>query len=562
MIFTFYNGLTPYYKKTYFLIFYIFSCSSFINAYATPRHNSIEEDLFKDIPVVLSVTRLEQPVTHAPAAVTIIDRDMIEASGARTIPELLRHVPGFYVGYDENDLPVTTYHGFAEIYARRIQILVDGRSVYQPSFFGVTWADLPLIIEDIDRIEVIRTPNTASYGANAFLATISIHTKKPPENKQTYFKTLYGKYDERRFVAKYGDQQGNLNYRLSLAFEKDDLYGHIESLPENERRFDRRRFTTLTANSTYRATTNDQIIANFGVLKGVSGEGNFSGPSAYAEIYDARVLSHYEQLKWEHKIAADNDISIQLYHNSHDRDDNYIELTDLNYPGPLNQDIKTERYDVELVHRFAPFTNTRMVWGVNSRWDEVDSIHFFLSTNPAKYSMRRAFTNIEWQPAHWITSNLGIMHENNSFTGSDTSPRLGINLSINPRHTLRFIHSKATRVPSTIEELADRQYCLDPPACTTYFPDWLGNPNVRAEKIISKEIGYHIIFGNNSSIDLKGYRDTMKDILFYDTSSGRLSFINGDDVEISGFEIETDYRPDSKTRLHLSYADTDIDYKG
>ena len=79
----FYNQSKSYHRKIYFFVFYIFFCSYFITAHAAP-----EEDFFAEIPVVLSVTRLEQPVTHAPAAITIIDSDMIEASGARTITEV------------------------------------------------------------------------------------------------------------------------------------------------------------------------------------------------------------------------------------------------------------------------------------------------------------------------------------------------------------------------------------------------------------------------------------------------------------------------------------------
>ena len=569
MIFTFYNGSVPYYKNAYFLVFYIFLCGSFMTASATTKQDANEENLFSEIPIVLSVTRLEQPVTHAPAAVTIIDSDMIEASGARTIPELLRHVPGFYVGYELGNIPVTTYHGFAEKFARRIQILVDGRSVYQPSFFGVTWSDLPLIIEDIDRIEVIRTPNTASYGANAFLATISIHTKKPPEKKQTYIKTLYGKYDERRFVVKHGDQQGNLNYRLSLAFEKDDLYGHMESpIPDRvtleRRRFDRKRFTTLAFNSNYRATSNNQIIANFGILKGVSGEGNYSGPTEIEEIYDVRISSHYEQLKWEHKLSAKNSLSLQLYHNRHNIGDSYIEnFGNLNPADdiPVNMDITMNRYDIELEHKLSPSSDIRMVWGLNTRLDKADSIHYFLKTNPAKFSMRRLYTNIEWQPTKWLTSNLGIMHENNSFTGTDTSPRLGINISLATGHTIRGIISKAIRVPSIIEAIGDRQYCLNPPTCSAHLHEWAGNSELIAEKVVSRELGYHMVLNNRSSIDLKIYDDTLSNIILYknDHPTANTSFDNGDDIMISGLELEADYRPDTKTRIHLSFANTDID---
>ena len=89
---------------------------------------------FQDVPVVLSATRLSQPVSESPASITVIDREMIEASGAIEIPDLFKLVPGFQVGHANNSTngPITTvtYHGLTDRYARHMQVLVDGRSVY------------------------------------------------------------------------------------------------------------------------------------------------------------------------------------------------------------------------------------------------------------------------------------------------------------------------------------------------------------------------------------------------------------------------------------------------
>ena len=108
---------------------------------------------------------------------TVIDREMIKASGFRTVPELMRLVPGMYVGFADANRPVVSLHGSADEYAHRMQILIDGRSVYLPPFGGVSWADLPLQIEDIERIEVVRGPSSASHGTNSFYGVINIITR-------------------------------------------------------------------------------------------------------------------------------------------------------------------------------------------------------------------------------------------------------------------------------------------------------------------------------------------------------------------------------------------------
>ena len=94
-----------------------------------------EADFFDEMPVVLSASRLSQPVNEAPAAVTVIDQDMIRASGFRDIPDLFRLVPGFTVAYTRDNTWGVGYHGLADAFSRRMQVLIDGRSVYTAGFW-------------------------------------------------------------------------------------------------------------------------------------------------------------------------------------------------------------------------------------------------------------------------------------------------------------------------------------------------------------------------------------------------------------------------------------------
>jgi len=151
-------------------------------ACAQQAQAEVTESAFLDeLPVVLSVSRLSQPVSEAPAAVTVIDRDMIRASGFRDIPDLLRLVPGFSVAYTRDNTWAIGYHGMADAFSRRFQVLVDGRSIYSAAYGAVYWGELPLSIDDVERIEVVRGPDAATYGANAFLAVINIITKDPSQ---------------------------------------------------------------------------------------------------------------------------------------------------------------------------------------------------------------------------------------------------------------------------------------------------------------------------------------------------------------------------------------------
>ena len=140
-----------------------------------------EDAFFSDLPVVASVSRLPQRLADAPTSVTVIDREMIKASGARELSDVFRLVPGFQTHPNNTDSARVTYHGLTdEEFSPRVQVLVDGRSLYSPLFRnGVNWALIPVALDDIERIEVVRGTNAVSYGSNAFLGVINIITLDP-----------------------------------------------------------------------------------------------------------------------------------------------------------------------------------------------------------------------------------------------------------------------------------------------------------------------------------------------------------------------------------------------
>ena len=143
--------------------------------------SSAVDDPLDDIPIVLSDNTLEQSPATSPVAISSIDREMIEASGARTIPDALRLIPGIVVGHSVNDfgdkpLLVVAYHGHSDQYSRQMNVLIDGRSIYDPLLGGVNWYNIPIAIDDIERIEVTRGPNASTYGSNSFQAVINIIT--------------------------------------------------------------------------------------------------------------------------------------------------------------------------------------------------------------------------------------------------------------------------------------------------------------------------------------------------------------------------------------------------
>lgn len=174
------------------------------------------------LPTVLSATRLKQAPAAVPGSLTVLDRELIRASGARTIPELLRLVPGMHIGYRRGNQTNVNYHGTNITEARRLQVLIDGRSVYRSGLATVDWAELALSVEDIARIEVFRGPNTAAYGANALMGVINIITRLPLDVQGTTLKYTHGDRGVRDWYVSQGGGDFQHNWRLSLSGQQDD----------------------------------------------------------------------------------------------------------------------------------------------------------------------------------------------------------------------------------------------------------------------------------------------------------------------------------------------------
>ena len=184
-----------------------------------------EDVYFSELPIVASVSRLPQRLADAPVAVTVVDREMIKASGARDLNDIFRLVPGFQTYPNNTEAARATYHGLGDgDYSSRVQVLIDGRSMLSPLFgSGVNWATLPVALEDIERIEVVRGTNAVSYGSNAFLGVINIITIDPALVRGTAVSSNYGNQNVRDYTLRTGGKIGEIgDFRFTYRYQNDD----------------------------------------------------------------------------------------------------------------------------------------------------------------------------------------------------------------------------------------------------------------------------------------------------------------------------------------------------
>lgn len=537
-----------------------------------------EDAYLGDMPKVLTVSRLSQPLSDAPSAVTIIDRETIRASGVVDLPDIFRLVPGFYVGsnagFFQTVNPVVSYHGMTDAYSRRMQVMIDGRTVYEPLYGGVQWSDLPLALTDIERIEVTRGPNAASYGANSFLGVINIITQHPLQAAGSSVSLTHGNGRNEAFY-RYGGKLNDLNYRITTGYREDDGL---------QNRNDYKRTEMISARADYRASDKDELEFQFGYNGGAREEGDKNFDAILFTPRTKDVYSHFQLVRWRRNLSQDSDLSVQAYHSFDASNDPVVsvDLTALFKPIPLvnprlyvNNDVRNERFDLEAQHTFAPLESVRLAWGGNLRLDRTYAPNFLGTTKTDAFHLARAFGQLEWRPVNRLVINAGAMLENNDTTGTDITPRASVNFKLTPQHTIRIGISTATRTPTYLEEKFHSSVIIptQTPGLTFMREFFRDDGGLNPERILSREIGYLGTCGG-LSLDMRLFNDSIDDLIqrvkvkkpyFLPAGFTKIpgapvpgTYINQGEVLVNGFESQIQWRIGGGTRLIANYARVSI----
>lgn len=188
-----------------------------------------ETDVFADIPTVSSGSRMEQMPYNSPSSVTVITSDMIKALAPNSLVEVFRLAPSFISFYINGSLPGVSGHDSTDDDPRRLEVRVNGRSVYLPSYPTVHWESLGITPDDIDRIEMVRGSNVPAYGSNAIMGAINIITKSPLKESGTHITATLGDKNTRNLNVRHnfsfdgGYGQWRMAHRENTGFEGFDV---------------------------------------------------------------------------------------------------------------------------------------------------------------------------------------------------------------------------------------------------------------------------------------------------------------------------------------------------
>lgn len=182
-------------------------------------------------PMVITPTRLRQSLADVPASVTVITSDMIRSYGIASVPDALRLVPGMAVMQASGNDYRINYHGTNAVAPRRLNVLVDGVSVYRAALSRMEWTWLPVAIEDIDRIEVTRGPNSSSYGPNSMMAVVNILTKHPKDVEPALLAVSADSRGTVGTTLRLATTLGQTSLRATVSTERNRGYDRIWPLP-------------------------------------------------------------------------------------------------------------------------------------------------------------------------------------------------------------------------------------------------------------------------------------------------------------------------------------------
>ena len=392
---------------------------------------------------VTSVSKRTQKVADAAAAIFVITQEDLRRSGATSIPEALRLVPGLEVArIDENKWAIGS-RGFNGRFDNKLLVLIDGRSVYTPLFSGVYWNVQDVMLEDIDRIEVIRGPGATLWGANAVNGVINIITKKAKAT-QGGLATAGGGNEERGSVsARYGDKiGGDTTYRVygkyfDWAPSQYANGGTANDGWEAQRGGFRADYTPAGSNSftlqgdLYHSGYNETLtVPSFAAPY----SNTFPNTGAYS---GGNVLG-----RWNHSSEGGS-MSLQMYYDNTTLADNSLFVDHQNI------------FDVDFQDGFHVGDAQQMVWGLGYRsiMDRNDP-SFSVSLQPNQRSLNQfsAFLQDEISLVHSLRLTIGSKFENNTFTGFEFEPNVRLLWTMTPNQSIWTAVSRAVRTPALTEE--------------------------------------------------------------------------------------------------------------
>jgi len=444
---------------------------------------------------VTSVARTEQSLSHSAAAVFVITAADIRHSGATTIPDLLRMVPGMDVAQINANTWAISARGLNDRFSNELLVLVDGRNVYTPTFGGVFWDVLDVPLEDIARIEVIRGPGGSVWGANAVNGVVNIVTKKAAETQGGMLVIGGGNLNQGFATLQYGSHLGkNTDYRIySRYFNQSHLPTTSGTNGDDAWRLLRGGFrsdTTLSSHDTL-TFSGDIYGGNEDDLTGIL----LSVTSPVEQLFSTQtgLAGGFVQSVWNHKYSDRSDTSLQISFDRYRRDDSLGEVR--------------KSFNIEFQHHLRWGTRQDIVWGLQYRNTDSDTIgDLTASLNPSDVNMQIFGAFVQDEIAllpDKLFLTIGTKLEDDYYVGFTPMPSGRLAWTPDKHHMLWAAVSRAERTPAETDTATRENFGgFINSSGTPVLTALIGNPNFKSEGLTAYEFGYRTRVSDHLSLDL------------------------------------------------------------
>lgn len=527
--------------------------------------NSLDEELgwLQEEAVIFSASRREQKVSETSAAVFVINNDDLLRSGVTSIPDALRIVPGLQVAQVNANTWAITARGFNGENANKLLVMIDGRTVYHPTFSGTLWRTKDVLLEDVERIEVVRGPGAAMWGANAVNGVINVITKSA-NNSQGLLVTAGGGTEDKGVGAvRYGGKiADSLHYRTYLKYaDKDDLKVLGGGNPQDNWEKFQGGFRVdgeLTEQDSL-TLQGDLYTGNGGSLRSITAPmAPFTSLANVGEDFSGgNILS-----RWRHRFSDTSDLSLQLYFD-HTRDKTTYSAFNESSKAVINT------YDVDLQHYFQLGGRQEVTWGLGFRYitdDQNNAINFAFAPASRDYLLYSAF--IQDQVAlipDTLKFLFGSKFEHNDFNGFQIQPNARLIYTPDNQQTLWASVSRAVRTPNRLDHDTSLLYFSQ--EAPGVFAALQGNKDFESEELMAYELGYRIAPAENISIDVAAFYNVYDNLSsvearrpFVETIDAAphlvfpVSYGNNAQGETYGLEMAVQWLPLEWWRLQTNYS--------
>jgi iron complex outermembrane receptor protein len=371
------------------------------------------DELF-EVPVVVTASRHEEKISDVPYAISVITDEDIRLSGARSVPDALRLVPGVDVAQLAFNNAAVSPRGFHSFFSSRTLVLVDGRQIYDAVFGGTIWGGWPFQLDDIERIEVIRGPGGATWGADAVNGVINIITKDPADQLGTTLDLSAGSRGTHKEHLGYATVDGKLRLRISAEYEMTDGFqrGGARGAPvEDDSLTGRAGFHAI-----YEAAPNDRWTFSGG--SAVVDGGYPHAPLSSVKPANPGSQGSYLLAVWDHDIDARSAFDLTAYVNDFGWE-----------PRSGASEYRYQQLAVLAGHTLKVRDTAILRWGIDTRVDHFDGSHAdppVTSKGSVNSARAGAYIQDEWHFAPKWTLHLGGRIDYESYSGFDPSARAAL----------------------------------------------------------------------------------------------------------------------------------------